>query len=68
MEGHIIKAPYKLRYRLVEGVELFVRRRVIIESRDGEEEWIRVKVPEKGASVDNIVSEIDHRIKAPFTE
>lgn len=48
MEGHIIEAPYKLRYRLVEGVELFVRRRVIFESRDGEEEWIRVKIPEKG--------------------
>lgn len=48
MEGNIIKAPYKLRYRLVEGVELFVRGSVIFESRDGEEEWIRVKVPEKG--------------------
>ena len=48
MEGRIIEAPYKLRYRLVEGVELFVLGRVILESSDGQEEWIRVKIPETG--------------------
>jgi len=47
VEGHIIEAPYKLRYRLVEGVELFVQGRVIFESRDSQEEWIRVKIPGK---------------------
>ena len=48
MEGRIIEAPYKLRYRLVESMKLFVQGSVKFESGDGEKEWIRIKVPEKG--------------------
>jgi len=48
VEARIIEAPYELRYRLVEGVELFVQGCVVFDGRDGEEEWIRIKVSEKG--------------------